>query len=322
MIDPSVSRRHAYVQIIDRSVYVIDLNSRVGLRIAGVPVREGWVNPGQVLTIGDFDIEFSGPFQAVDNPRSPISQQLESPKFRLAIFSGAENSDPIFSLVQNPMTLIGKDAICNLRFIDRRINSFHVAIVKTDGDARIINIPGSGGVRLNDRLIRTSVLQVGDRISLNGLMIEVHSSVDESVPADSSSLKSSSDFHESPPYVDEFSDHLPMAEQVSELRQASMMMAALFAEMKREQSQLIQYQLEWMEMLTMAFRESRSNGHEIAPDTAGKLSPSSVAGVLPNPITPLQVPHMSDPVDPADAAKLAEAHEWFLAKLGKLKSNS
>ena len=313
--DPSVSRRHAYVQVVDRCVYVVDLKSRSGLRIAGVPAREGWVNPGQVLQVGVFDIEFAGPLQDAGNRPSPIAQPSESLRLRLAFSAGTEDQGRIVSPIQNPLTVIGKDSHCNLRLIDQRINSFHASIVKTDRDAWIINIPGSGGVRLNDRLVRSSVLQVGDRISLNGLSMEVQLNRAEVAATNGAVTKMPSDLGELLPFAMAVDESQPLAEQVSELRQATMMMATLFAEMKREQSQLMHRQMELMEMMTQAFRESRSNGHAISQGTAGTIGPAPVAGALPKPITPLQVPHMSDP---ADAAKLAEAHEWFMAKLGKM----
>lgn len=317
--DPSVSRRHAYVQIVDRGVYVVDLNSRTGLQIAGVSSTEGWVSPGQALRIGEYNVEFHGPFDSAEGRPSPLSQISPENDLVLAFAHENDHHRQIFSPIRNPMTLIGKDPRCNLRLIDPRIVSFHASILKTDRDVYIVSIPGNGGVRINDRLVKSSMLRVGDRVSLNGLNLEVQLNRKGIVPLQKSPLNISEEVSELLPFAVSVNESQPLAEQVSELRQATMMMASLFAEMKREQSQMMQRQMELMEMMTQAFREARS--WPPAPQvqaSAGAVYPA-VSAVDSKPITPLQVPHLSDP---ADEAKLAQAHDWFLAKLGKMKPNS
>src|SRR4051812_30355278 len=46
---PGVSKRHAYLQVIEGRLHAIDLESRDGLRWSGVPRRSGWVDRGRPM---------------------------------------------------------------------------------------------------------------------------------------------------------------------------------------------------------------------------------------------------------------------------------
>ena len=78
--------------------------------------------------------------------------------------------------------------------------------------------------------------------------------------------------------------------------------------MKREQTQLMQRQIVLMEVMTQAFRDSRPGlpAPQISPATPKESTPA---------VVPLQQPRATNS---DEQAALAQAHEWFMSRLGKL----
>ena len=305
--DPSVSKRHAYVQILDGCPFAVDLGSRTGIRIAGHQTAQGWVDLGQTLEVGDYDIQFTGPLNSAVDRQSPTDLAPEASHLQVAFLPGAVPQGLLYCPLRSAITLIGRDPHCNLRLLDKRIGLFHVSIVQTPTDTWLIDLPGSGGTRLNGRSARCSLIRVGDRVSLNGVSLEVQ--LNRHVPAEpemNGALEPVSD------KMGQFSPATeamqPLVEQVGDLRQATLLMASLFAEMKREQTHLMQRQCDLMEVMTQAFRDSRPPAPLplAAPPVDAAPSPMSV---------PLQSPRMTKP---GEEDALAQAHEWFLSRLQKM----
>ncbi len=53
-----VSRRHAHIELRGRQAWVIDLNSRNGVFVNRLRVREEQINDGDIITIGPFELNF------------------------------------------------------------------------------------------------------------------------------------------------------------------------------------------------------------------------------------------------------------------------
>ena len=65
--DPSVSRRHAFLQAVGDRAAVVDLGSRTGVRWPNGPRRAGWLAPGETVRIGEFEVRLeSCPGPVVD----------------------------------------------------------------------------------------------------------------------------------------------------------------------------------------------------------------------------------------------------------------
>jgi len=315
LADPSVSNRHAYLQVIEGCPFVVDLASRTRIRIAGQMVSEGWVERGQTLEIGEFDLRISGLAKSAADRPSPTCLSTGPSAFQVAYSYGTEAPNSVPYTLRNRITLIGRDVHCHLRLHDERLSGFHVSIVQAGADAWLIDIPGSSGTRLNGRLVRSAVLQVGDRIHLNGVPLEVQLNRFDSprpeslVPLEPVSHKLGR-FESN---ADEISPH--GADSTGDLRQATLMMVGLFSEMKREQAQMMQRQIELMELMAQAFRESRPGAPLPAAGLSFGKSPSAPSGEA----SPLQTPR---PTTAEDETLLAEAHAWFLSKLDKLGTPS
>lgn len=303
--DPSVSKKHAYLQVIEGCLFVVDLGGRTGIRIDGKAMTMGWVESDAELQLGEFDINF-GHHKRVGDRSSPTSHSLESSTLELTSLSDLDEKDPPGYPLRAALTLIGRDAMCNLRLPDERIRPFHASIVQTDSDAWLIDLLGSGGTRLNDRLARCAMLQVGDRLNLNGLQLDVQLARSSSIHGRIGALEPVSNTMAQFTPAGEITQ--PLVDQVGDLRQATLLMASLFAEMKREQTQLMQRQIVLMEVMTQAFRDSRPGlpAPQISPATPKESTPA---------VVPLQQPRATNS---DEQAALAQAHEWFMSRLGKL----
>ena len=307
--DPSVSKKHAYLQVIDGSPFVVDLGSRSGIRLAGASVDQAWWDPELPLQIGAFDIRISGRLHrhAEGPPPTAISDGATACQFALS--SGGENGGLIYCHLRCAVTLIGRNQACNFRLIDDRVRQFHAAVVQTPTDAWLVDLLSFGATRINGRSVRSSILRVGDRIGLNGVNLEVQFVRPEPPrggPRGAIQPISQRAGH----YGAADGEVQPLAEQVGDLRQATLLMANLFTEMKREQMQQIERQNELMEILIEAYRGGR------LPALPPVAAPASMRESRPiPPETPIQTPRMTKP---GDEDALAQAHDWFLQRLHSL----
>jgi len=302
--DPSVSKKHAYLQVLDDCAFVVDLGSRTGLRIGGRPIAQGWLAPGQTLEIGEIDVRISGT-QGNSDRSSPTALSDGAALSRLALSSGSDSEGLVYCPLRSALTLIGQHPQCNFRLIDGRLRPFHAAVVQTATEAWLVDLLGSGATRLNDRPLRWSRLRVGDRIDLNGVALEVHLNRADVARSDPAGVLEPV-VHRMGRYSSAIEDFQPLAEQVGDLRQATLMMAGLFAEMKREQTQMMQRQIELMEVMTEAFRDARRPEAQrlaAAPPVVADPAPPSI---------PLQTPRLPNP---GDEEAFTKAHEWFLSRL-------
>src|SRR5215831_12524975 len=75
--DEEASPRHAYLQVVDGRVVVLDLDSRTGTRWNDVPQRSGLLRPGEQLTIGTSAVRLIRGGQTVPGPESsPMAPQV------------------------------------------------------------------------------------------------------------------------------------------------------------------------------------------------------------------------------------------------------
>jgi len=309
--DPGVSKKHAYLQVIDGCPFLVDLGSRTGIRLAGISVEQAWWDREQLLQIGDFDIRISGPLQPPGDRPQPTSPGEGAGACQIALASGNETEGLIHCPLRSAVTLIGRDPACHFRLIDVRLRQFHAAVVQSPADAWLVDLLGSGATRVNGRAVRSSILHVGDVIGLNGVNLEVQLIRPESSRGGTGGVLQ--------PVSHRLGRHAsaeevpPLGEQVGDLRQATLLMASLFTEMKREQTQLIQRQNVLMEILVEVFRDGRlpTTPHPVAIRSAAESSPGSKESPTPKE-TPIQSPRMTKP---GDEEALAKAHEWFLHRL-------
>lgn len=308
--DESVSKKHAYVQVVDNRLFVLDLNSRLGLKVDGVDVTQCWLDRGQVLGVGEYDVQIGGTGPTNGHPL-PTGLGPTGQAVPLAV--ALAGPTPLHCPLRSALTVIGRHPACNLRLLDERLSTFHATVIQSPTEAWVVDLLGVGGTRLNDRPVRRARLTVGDRLSLNGVTLEVQLNRPAEQPADGNDRRTPA----SPLVVTE-------GDVISEMRQFTLMLAKLYTAMHQDQTTALKRQNELLEELLAAVKAGQLPA---APPTAlgAKLDPVPLPplpidldvppGLTVTPAPP-QIPRTSQP---ADEMTLTAAHQWFMDRLAKVK---
>lgn len=184
--DPAVSRRHAYVQVLDGAVFWIDLGSRGGVMSrAGVAEPSGWLDPGEAIGMGPYRIRLAGGVPG-RNPRPDGLPSRPNPLARgehpdawgplppIVLEAPRKAGGPARWRVRQVMTLAGQAPDCRLQIRDAGISRYHAALLRTPGGVWLIDLLGRDGVRVNGARARWSRLVDGDQVHLGRYRLIVH----------------------------------------------------------------------------------------------------------------------------------------------------
>ncbi len=178
-----VSRRHAYLQVIDGRAFWIDLESRTGTRGEREPQRFGWLEGGRTLLVGPYVIRrFVGDSQAVDKlrrvdlPRStplvarPPAHATQS-EVALEFLNGPSQS--MLKPVHRVLSLIGSASGCKFRLTDSSVSRFHGSLLQTSAGLWIVDLLGQRGITVNNVPVRCSRLVDGDIVRIGRYQIRI-----------------------------------------------------------------------------------------------------------------------------------------------------
>lgn len=167
---PAISRRHAYLQIIDGRLAFFDLASRTGVHARGKPRRWGWVEVGDAIGLGPFRLRNLG----IETDRPIVLPALREPaSLSILEFIDAEPG-PIRWPLQMPMALVGRAASCNLRLPEDEVSQFHCSLVQTPGGLWVVDLLSRTGTSVASRTIRTARLDDGAIFQVGRRQIRVH----------------------------------------------------------------------------------------------------------------------------------------------------
>jgi pSer/pThr/pTyr-binding forkhead associated (FHA) protein len=175
LIDPQVSRRHAYVQLIDGRLFGMDLRSRTGTHWdAGGTTGVGWVASNQPIRIGPFVVRCEAPAPEegsvppdAANPLlgPPFYPEDEVPTLTLECIKGMQPLPPW--QMTSTLALIGRRAHSyGLVIDDQSLASFQCSLLRSRSGTWVIDLLGLGGVVLNKRRVRWGRLDDGDQLQL------------------------------------------------------------------------------------------------------------------------------------------------------------
>src|SRR5262249_53653544 len=178
--DPQISRRHAYIQMIDGQLFGVDLRSRTGTHWEGEHKGVGWIEHHEAVQVGPFALRFEW-----DGPQRPDSagpaanpllaatcgDNLE-PEVTLDCVSGP--TQPFIWRMRTVLALLGRRAGgLGLALPDPSISSFHCSLLRTPLGTWVIDLLGQGGTILNGRRIRWGRLDDGDELQIGRYLIRV-----------------------------------------------------------------------------------------------------------------------------------------------------
>ncbi|WP_337176254.1 FHA domain-containing protein [Paludisphaera sp.] len=188
-----VSRRHAYLQVVEGHAFWIDLESRLGTLGGDRPRKHGWLTPEEPMRIGPYELRLgASPRAGGEGGRPPESTPLVSrsygasawPEVGLEFLNGPSRSAvwPMNRVV----SLIGSAAGCKFRLADPSVSPFHCSLVRTAAGLWVVDL--LGGVEVNNAAVRFALLAEGDVLEVGRYKVRIRSrdsaTASAAVPAD------------------------------------------------------------------------------------------------------------------------------------------
>ncbi len=182
-----VSRRHAFLVIIEGWPFFIDLESRSGSSLEDLPPREwGWLRPGQALLIGPYRIRQASPesgngtdhedgweagLSPPANPLLPRAGEASGDLPRVALQFESRSSGHSVWRMSQVMAVLGSSARCKVRLYDPNVSKHHCALLRTPSGLWAIDLLGRDGIKVNGESVRFAPLGEGDELVLGRIVV-------------------------------------------------------------------------------------------------------------------------------------------------------
>ena len=150
-----VSRRHAYLQLLDGRFYCVDLGSRTGTHGGDAAERMGWLGRGGAIQIGPYTVRPDPPPRRAESARALPGVTWELP--------GRALSRSLWPMDQE-IALVGRSPACKLRIVEADVSKFHCSLVRTRLGVWVVDLLGREGVLVNDQPVRFARLDDGDEL--------------------------------------------------------------------------------------------------------------------------------------------------------------
>ncbi len=178
-----VSRRHAYLQVVEGQAFWLDLDSRSGTCANGQVRKFGWLAPGDSIWVGPFELGWPA-----EDSAAPGSCELRSgtqvsplvartyrdqvlPEVSLEFLNGPSRSArwPM----NRVMSLVGSAYGCKFRLADPSVSAFHCSLLRTTAGLWVIDLLGPDGIGVNDAPVRFALLAPNDVLSVGRYRIRM-----------------------------------------------------------------------------------------------------------------------------------------------------
>ena len=153
-----VSRRHAYLQLIEGRFYCVDLGSRTGTHGGDATERSGWVDPVRAIQIGPYSVR----------PLLPEVMERDMPALPVitwAISSG-DGEEATQWTMNRGLALIGKSPACKIRLTEADVSRFHCGLVTTPNGVWAIDLLSQRPIVVNGQSVRFARIQPGDELQV------------------------------------------------------------------------------------------------------------------------------------------------------------
>lgn len=171
--DPEVSTRHAYVQVIDGHVLILDLLSRTGTHWADGPRPRGRLDAGEALRIGRFSLRLLGESRAAaGSPEAPAQPKPLLAPVRFEFRKAGVGYPPW--VMKRAIALVGRSEPCKLRLMDASVSRVHCNLVNTPRGVWVVDLLGRGGIAVNGVPVRYSLLEEADELSVGAFRIRCY----------------------------------------------------------------------------------------------------------------------------------------------------
>ncbi len=152
-----VSRRHAYLQLIEGRFCCVDLGSRTGTHGGDATERAGWLEPGRAIQIGPYAVR----------PELPPVSDRDYPPLPVVTWTITSPTDePSFWTMNRGIALIGRSPACRIRLHEGDVSRFHCSLVLTTGGAWAVDLLSQRPVLVNGRTVRLARVEPGDELRI------------------------------------------------------------------------------------------------------------------------------------------------------------
>jgi pSer/pThr/pTyr-binding forkhead associated (FHA) protein len=196
---PSVSRRHAYLQVLRGRLLLTDLGSRIGTYIdyrsltvelcrdESGPMKTSaessddqrphsscWIEPGEKFRIGPCrfriieGVKRSHSSKSTDGHAKRDAEpatELEG-LTEVTVEISDEKSPPTQLSIDQEMILGGRSPTCTIHLNDSRVSSYHFSLVRTMEGVWVVDLLGRGGITLNGTGVRFARVYDGDALKV------------------------------------------------------------------------------------------------------------------------------------------------------------
>jgi pSer/pThr/pTyr-binding forkhead associated (FHA) protein len=152
-----VSRRHAYLQLIEGRYYCVDLGSRTGTHGGDATERSGWLERGRAIQIGPFAVRPESPTTAPKPSGPPLAVTWELP--------GRAIGQAVWRMDRH-LALIGRSPACKIRIVESDVSKFHCSVVLTPHGVWAVDLLGQNGILVNDVPVRCARIEDGDELRI------------------------------------------------------------------------------------------------------------------------------------------------------------
>jgi predicted component of type VI protein secretion system len=181
LLDPRVSRRHLYLQIIAGRAFCVDLGSRTGIRRDETTCPSGWLLGGRAVGVGPYTLRLRGtdslPWCRTEGTaglpdplKTPVPDQDDLSCFVLQALN--LKSQPSWQL-NRTLTLVGRSPECQVALADQSLSPFHCSLFCTGGGVWVVDLLGHGGIDVNGKTMRWAHLHDGNELRVGRILFRV-----------------------------------------------------------------------------------------------------------------------------------------------------
>jgi pSer/pThr/pTyr-binding forkhead associated (FHA) protein len=177
--DPSVSRRHAFVQMLAGRFFCLDLGSRTGISWDGKGRVRDWIAEMTPFRVGPYQVSISGEaadgLSSMPNGWDPWARgshlRYELPAITLSIFNHRKTVSrwPLNRVI----ALVGSASTCKVRLRGPGMSGYHCALVCTPCGVWLVDLQRRGGVVVNKTPVGHCLLEDGDQLRLGNFTVDV-----------------------------------------------------------------------------------------------------------------------------------------------------
>jgi pSer/pThr/pTyr-binding forkhead associated (FHA) protein len=353
--DAAINARHVYLQVMQGSLFCLDIRSGAGVPWGAQGQPYGWLAPGYCLHTGPYRLwpaesdEVTSPPISLDPLREEMPPDPSRPCFVLEVLQGARRD----RLVRGThlLTLIGRSTGCALRLDHPSVSRFHCGVLNTPNGPWVLDLLSREGTLVNGQRHRWARLEDGDelRIGTFSLRLRFESSAPPSLAGEAA--QTTGPFPEDRgvlaapgpalarlrqeqalllPIIEQFS--LMQQQMFDQFHQSMAMLVELFSAMHREQANLVRAELDHLHQLTDELRtlqnQLRKQSPSVGPEAARvaaqarkqdvDAAPTRTARRTPAAAAPAPgTPEKSPPVREGETGM--EVHAWLSHRIDELQ---